>query len=325
MTLPTTALLAAGVTVGVPVALFGYLWTVEKALTPFSERTRRRFRPWAWLAPALILIGVFLFYPMLNTVLLSFRDADSGRWAGLANFRYLLDDGEAHSALRNSLMWVVLLTAGCLLFGLAIALLADRVRYEVGVKSIVVMPTAVSFVAGAVIWKFMFDYQPAGFAQTGTLNAAWTTVSRQPPVAWLVDTSTNNSALITVGIWMTTGFATVIISAALKMVPAELTEAARIDGANSWQLLRHVLLPQLRPTLTVVATLLAISAFKAFDVVYVMTNGNYHTDVIANLLYQQLFINQDFGRASAVAVLLTAVISPILAINVRTLRREGRE
>ena len=323
MTLTTTALLAVGVTVGVPSALFGYLWAVEKLLTPFSERTRRRFRPWAWLAPALLLTGVLLLYPMLNTLVLSFRSADSRRWSGLANYRYLVDDGQARSALRNSLMWVVVLTVGCLLLGLAVALLADRVRYEVGVKSIVVLPTAVSFVAGAVIWKFMFDYQPPGFAQTGTLNAAWTTVSRQPPVAWLVDTSTNNSALITVGIWMTTGFATVIISAALKMLPAELTEAARIDGANSRQLLRYVLLPQLRPTLTVVATLLAISAFKAFDVVYVMTNGNYRTDVIANLLYQQLFIDQDYGRAGAVAVLLTVVISPVLVVNVRALRREG--
>jgi alpha-glucoside transport system permease protein len=139
-----------------------------------------------------------------------------------------------------------------------------------------------------------------------------------------VELSTNNPALIMVGVWMTTGFATVIISAALKMVPAELVESARIDGAGGWQTLRYVLLPQLRPTLTVVATLLAISAFKAFDVVYVMTNGNYNTDVIANLLYQQLFIDQDYGRASAVAVLLTVVISPILVLNIRTLRREWR-
>ena len=232
MTLTSSVLLAAAVTAGVPVALFGYLWTVEKALTPLPERTRRRLRPWAWLAPALVLVGVFLLYPMLNTLVLSLRNSGSTGWAGLSNFRYLLDDATVHAALRNSLLWVVLLTGGCLLVGLAIALLADRVRYEVAVKSIVVLPTAVSFVAGAVIWGFMFNYQPAGFPQTGTLNAIWTELSRQPPVAWLVDNSTNNAALILVGVWMTTGFATVIISAALKMVPAELVESARIDGAS---------------------------------------------------------------------------------------------
>jgi alpha-glucoside transport system permease protein len=203
-----------------------------------------------------------------------------------------------------------------------IAVLADRVRYEVLAKSVVVLPTAVSFVAGAVIWKFMYDYQPPGFPQTGTLNAVWTAVSRQQPVAWLVDTLTNNPALISVGVWMTTGFATVVISAALKMVPADLIEAARIDEATGWQSFRFVVLPQLRPTVTVVATLLSISALKAFDVVYVMTNGNYRTDVIANLLYRQLFINQDYGRASAVAVLLAVLISPVLVLNIRALRRE---
>jgi alpha-glucoside transport system permease protein len=318
-----TVLTAAAVTVGFPFVLLGYLWLVERLLRLAPQGARSVLRPWAWLGPALILVGVFLLYPMLHTVELSFRDAGGTAWAGLTNYGYLLTSGDVRSALGNNVFWLVLLTAGCLAFGLVIAVLADRVRYEVAAKSVVVLPTAVSFVAGAVIWKFMFDYQPPGFPQTGTLNALWTGVSQREPVAWLVDTLTNNGALITVGVWMTTGFATVVISAALKMVPAQLVEAACIDGASGWQTFRHVVLPQLRPTLTVVATLLAISAFKAFDVVYVMTNGNYRTDVIANLLYRQLFINQDYGRASAVAVLLAVLISPILVLNIRALRREA--
>lgn len=319
----STVLMAAAVTVGVPLLVYGYLRAVEVALRPVPERIRRRARPWAWLGPALALVGTFLLYPMASTAVLSLRDATSSAWAGLDNYAYLLTSEEIRAALRNNLIWLVLLTVGCLVLGLVIAVLADRVRYEVLAKSTVVLPTAVSFVAGAVIWKFMFDYQPPGLPQTGTLNAAWTATTGQPPVAWLVDTMTNNPALVTVGVWMTTGFATVVLSAALKAVPSELIDAARIDGAGGWQVLRHVLLPQLRPTLTVLATLLAISAVKAFDVVYVMTNGNFDTDVIANVLYRQLFIHSDYGRASAIAVLLAVLITPVLVLNIRTLKREG--
>jgi alpha-glucoside transport system permease protein len=189
---------------------------------------------------------------------------------------------------------------------------------------VVVAPTAISFICGAIIWRFMYDYQAPGLPQVGTLNALWADGLGQAPVAWLVDTATNNYALIMVGLWSTLGFATVIVSAALKGVPTELTDAARVDGASDWQVFRHVVLPQLRPTLVVVATLVAIAALKAFDIVYVLTNGNYGTNVIANLLYSQLFIHQDAGRASAVALLLTALALPLFVLNARAVRREGR-
>lgn len=216
----------------------------------------------------------------------------------------------------------MLLTGGCLLVGVVVAVLADRVRYEAVAKAAIVLPTAIPFVAGAVVWRFMYQYQPPGLPQTGTVNAVWTAISAAAPVAWLVENSTNNVALITVGVWMTAGLATVIVSAALKSIPAELHEAARVDGASAWQAFRHITLPHLRPAIVVTATLLAVTAFKAFDIVYVMTNGNFDTDVIANTMYRQLFVDQHYGRASAIAVLLAVLAVPILLLNARAARAE---
>lgn len=308
---------------GAPLLLLGWLWLADRIAAAVPHRRRAAVTGWLWLAPALALTGVFLVWPLVNTVWLSLRDARSTAWNGADNYRYLATDGAVHAALRNNLLWLVLLTGGCLLVGLLVAVLADGVRYEAVAKAAVVLPTAIPFVAGAVVWRFMYQYQPPGLPQTGTANAVFTGVTGADPVAWLVDGRTNNAALIGVGVWMTAGFATVILSVALKGVPAELREAARIDGAGGWQTFRYVIAPQLRPTVVVTATLLAISAFKAFDIVYVMTNGNYSTDVIANLMYRQLFVDRDYGRASAIAVLLGVVALPVLVLNARSARTEG--
>jgi alpha-glucoside transport system permease protein len=316
-------LLAAACTAGIPAALLGWLWLAERVERLLPPRRRPAARAWLWLAPAGAPAAIFLLWPLAYTAVLSFRDATGAAWRGAANYAFLLDSSEVHAALRNNLLWLVLLTAGCLLVALTVAVLSDAVRWEPAAKAIVVAPTAISFVCGAVIWRFMFQYQPPGLPQTGTLNAAWTGLTGSPPVPWLVDSRTNNAALVAVGVWMTAGFAAVIISAALKGLPAELVEAARIDGANAWQVFRYITLPQLRPTLVVVATLLAIMALKAFDIVYVMTNGNYDTDVIANLMYRQLFVAQDYGRASAVAVLLAVIAAPIFLVNASVIRNRG--
>jgi alpha-glucoside transport system permease protein len=316
--------LAGAVTLGVPTFLLGWLWLSERLERLAPARLRRPVRAWLWLAPAVGLLGTFLLWPLLNTVWLSLHDADGRHWTGLANYAWLVGSGDVRAALRNNLLWLVLLVGGCLLLGLIVAVLADAVRYEVVAKAVIVAPTAISFVCAAIIWRFMFDYQPPGLAQIGTLNAVWADGLGRGPVAWLVDTRTNNYALITVGLWSTLGFATVIISAALKGVPTELTDAAHVDGATRWQAFRHVVLPQLRPTLVVVATLVAIAALKAFDIVYVLTNGNYDTNVIANVLYGELFVSQHRGRASAIALLLTLLAVPMFVVNARAGRRGGR-
>jgi alpha-glucoside transport system permease protein len=306
---------------GVGAGLLGWLWLAERITGRLPLRWRRRLLGPLWLAPAAVMMGIYLLWPLVNTVVLSLRDRTSTSWRGLENYAFLARDEQVHAALANNLFWLVLLTGGCLAVGLLVATLADRVRYEALAKAAVVAPTAIPFVAGAVIWRFMYQYQPPGLPQIGTLNAAWTSTTGQDPLAFLVDERTNNAALIGVGIWMTTGFATIILSAALKSVPAELREAAIVDGANSRQTFRYVILPQLRPAIIVTATLLAISAFKAFDIVYVMTNGNFATDVLANLMYRQLFLNQDYGRASAIAVLLAVAAIPVLIVNARNARR----
>jgi alpha-glucoside transport system permease protein len=310
------------------VALLGWLWLAERlagrAAHRRGARTRRAVLGWLWLVPALVLVATFLAWPLLNTIWLSLRDARSERWVGLRNYGYLVEP-EVRAALADNLLWLVLLTGACLAVGLVVAGLAERVRYRALARAAIVLPTAIPFVAGAIIWRFMYQYQPPGLPQTGTVNAVWTTLSGADPVAWLVDRATNNLALIGVGVWMTAGFATVIIAAALTSLPPELREAATVDGATSWQVFRHVTLPHLRPTLVVTATLLAVTAFKAFDIVYVMTNGNFGTDVIANVMYRQLFVFQDNGRASAIAVLLALLAIPILAVNARSMTRgEGR-
>jgi alpha-glucoside transport system permease protein len=313
--------LAMGFIGGLLGALLGWLWLAERIADAVRLRHRRATLATLWLLPALGLVGVYLVWPLANTVMLSLRNADSTAWNGLANFRYLLIDADARGALRNNLFWLILLTGGCLAVGIVVATLADQVRYEAIAKAAIVVPTAIPFVAGAIIWRFMYQYQPPGFSQTGTLDAVWTGLTNREPIAFLVNERTNNAALIAVGIWMTTGFATIVLSAALKAVPVELREAARVDGANGWQTFRHILAPQLRPAMVVTATLLAISAFKAFDIVYVMTNGNFATNVLANLMYRQLFVNEDAGRASAIAVLLAVAAIPVIAINVAAVRR----
>jgi alpha-glucoside transport system permease protein len=175
-------------------------------------------------------------------------------------------------------------------------------------------------VAAGVIWKFMFDYRPPGQPQTGTLNALLTTLPGATPHAWLIEKPTNNVMLIFVGVWMMTGFAMVILSAALKGIPGELLEAARVDGAGEITIFRRVIFPLMMPTVVVVGTTLVIFALKAFDVVYVMTAGNFGTDVLANRMYKLLFLSDNPGGASAVAIILLIAVIPVLVFNLRQFR-----
>jgi alpha-glucoside transport system permease protein len=224
-------------------------------------------------------------------------------------------------AIRNSVIWLVLFTAMSVLFGLAFAVLFDRVRYEAVAKSIIFIPLAISFTAAAVIWRFMYDYRPPGVMQTGTLNAVLG-VFRVDPVAWLVNSPLNTLALVVVGVWMWAGFNMVILSAGLKGMNPELLEAARVDGASEWRVFWHVTLPFLAPTLAVVTTLMVVVALKTFDIVYVMTNGSFDTNVIANDMYQELFSFGQPGRASAIAIVLLLAVLPVMVVNIRRFRAQ---
>ncbi|MDA8411381.1 MAG: sugar ABC transporter permease [Treponema sp.] len=307
--------------VGVPLLLVGYIRLSE----PLAGRRPRRaamVRPWLWLAPTLLLLAVFLVYPVIATMVASLKDADSTHWIGLANYAAVFTSADNLSALGNNLLWLVFFTLGTLLFGLLIAVLSDKVRYESVVKALVFIPMAISFVAAGIIWKFMFEFRPAGEVQVGTVNAILTAlVPGWKPIAWLVNTSTNNAALIAVGVWMWTGFAMVIFSAAIKAIPPDVVEAAKIDGASELQIFRMVTLPLVAPTLGFVATTMMINVLKVFDIVYVMTNGNLGTDVIANRMYKEMFNYHNTGVASAIATFLLVCIVPVMIVNIRRYRR----
>ncbi|WP_053204421.1 carbohydrate ABC transporter permease [Jiangella muralis] len=299
---------------------WAYLRLGDRALAALPRGGYRRLAPWLFAGPAVAMVLLALAFPAVVTVGWSFVD-DGGGFAGLANYAQTLSDEVTRIALRNTVLWVVLLPTLAVLVGLAIAVLAERVRYSALVKAALFLPIAISAVAAGVIWSFMYDYQPPGAAQTATLNAVVTALGGEP-VAWIVDTATNNYALIGATLWTQAGFAMVIFDAALRSVPGELLEAARLDGASEWAAFRHVTLPFLVPTVVVVATTMTVTALKAFDIVYVMTNGNYGTDVLSTVMYRALFTAKDNGLAGAVATILMLTVVPIMIVNVRQFRRE---
>ncbi|MDR2381028.1 MAG: sugar ABC transporter permease [Bifidobacteriaceae bacterium] len=308
--------------VTVPVALVAYLWLGELAIRRLPPRWARRIRIGIWLAPALALMTVMLVYPLVRTIMLSFQDAAGGGFVGLANYIDTFTQADTLRALRNNILWLVAFTALVTVLGLVVATLGDRVRYEKLVRTVVVLPTAVSFVGAGVIWGFIYAYDPPGLRQTGTLNAIWTGIfPAADPIAWLADERTVNGALIFIGVWMSTGFAAVILSAAIKGVPADTLEAARIDGAAESAVFFRVLLPQISSTVVIVITLMGINALKVFDVIYVLTNGNYGSQVLATAMYFELFAARDVGAASAIAVVLLAATVPVIVINIRSFRR----
>jgi alpha-glucoside transport system permease protein len=314
---------AIAVVVGIPAVLVGYIYLTEVALRFVSERWKPRLRPWLWLLPALLFLFFFLLGPTILTILRSFQGKLAGTFVGLDNYAWFLGSGDALIALRNNLLWVVFLTVFAVGLGLIVAVLVDRVRYESVAKSVIFVPLAISMTAAGVIWRFMFDYQPAGQAQTGTLNGIVTFFGINP-VSWLQNQTLalNTIFLIVVMAWMWTGFCMVILSAALKGISAELLEAARVDGATEWQVFQRIIFPLLLPTVAVVSTTIIITALKAFDIVYVMTNGNFDTDVIANRMIKESFVFGDFGHGSALAVILLIAIVPIMLLNISRFRAQ---
>ncbi len=278
--------------------------------------------PWLYVGPTLLILAAYLVYPTLTTLYLSFFDKRSENFTGLDNYVWTFTSKAMRTAFRNNLLWLVLFTALTVSLGLVLAVLADRVRYESPFKSVIFLPMAISFVGAGVIWKFVYAYRPAGKPQIGLLNALWSGWLGQEPIGWLVNRSTNNLALIIAGVWIWTGFCMVILSAAYKGIPKELLEAARVDGANEWQVFWKIIIPTMKPTLAVVTTTMIINVLKVFDIVYVMTNGDYGTEVIANRMYKEMFHFRHFGRASAIAVILLLAIVPVMAANIRRFQEQ---
>ncbi len=309
--------------VAIPLVLVAYQVVADRGLRLLPRRVRGAIEPWVWVGPAAALFMLFLLLPALDTAYLSLLDRRSERFVGLDNYATALSSSDFLVAVRNSAAWLIFLPLVAVFVGLLMAVLTDRVRYGRAARATLFVPVAISSVAGAVIWRFMFDYRPPGAPQTGTLNAALTSlIPGAEPQAWLINAPANSAALIVAAVWMTAGFCMVILAAGLKGIPAELLEAARVDGATEWQAFRGVTLPLLAPTITVVLTTMAITALKSFDIVYVMTSGNYDTDVVATRMFKELFSSRDIGSASAIAVLLMLAILPVMAWNLANFRRQ---
>ncbi|HZW02635.1 MAG TPA: sugar ABC transporter permease, partial [Anaerolineaceae bacterium] len=281
---------------------------------------RERLEPFVFVGPALVLLSIFLIYPTLNTIYLSLFDARSENFVGLQNYIAILGNADMHIAFRNNLLWMVVMTGVCVSLGLVIAVLFDRIKLEPVAKSLVFLPVAISSVGASVIWRFIYTFQPAGREQIGLLNAIQVALGGEP-VGWLTKIPWNNFALIAIMIWLQTGFCMVVISAAVKNVPKELTEAARIDGATEFQIFAHITVPYIQSTLLTMATTILIMVLKVFDIVYVMTRGNYDTEVIANRMYIEMFTFRNFGNGTALAVILFLAVTPAIWINVRNMRR----
>ncbi len=388
----------------------GYFWASNLVLDrvifpargPQAGRNTSRanmLRPWLFLLPALLALGLYLAYPVFATAWLSLNRNTGGELAfvGLDNYRAMFAEAKFRESLRNNLLWLVVVPALSTGLGLMVAQLTDRIRWGNLAKSLIFMPMAISFVGASVIWKLIYDTREAGQAQIGLLNALWLRfeggvwsaillralpallllglagvlawllwgqvgalsrgrlagrVLRGPGMAlgaWLVwvalswawDAATaqlpygqpqfwlqipfwNNFFLMAVLVWLQTGFAMVILSAALRGVPEETVEAAILDGANPFQIFFRIKVPQIMGTIVVVWTTITITVLKVFDIVRAMTGGQQETQVLANYMYDKLFVAVDWGVGSAAAMVILALVTPILVWNVWTARREMR-
>lgn len=308
------------------VGVFAFFW----ALNAITERVGGKFeevvKPWVFFGPALLVVTVFLVYPFLDTVRASFYGdrfvAGERPFVGLANYQRVLTDSETWMSLGNNLQWIIVVPAMAVLIGLIVAVLADRLtaRAENINKSLIFLPMAISFVGAAAIWELIYAIQPGTRRQTGVLNAFLGMFGIQP-ISWYENLLVNDFALMAIMIWMQAGFAMVLLSAAIKGVPGDTLEAARIDGATEFQIFMKVVIPQIASTIVVVLTTILILVLKIFDIVRVTTNGRSNTQVIANYFYT-FFEGGNYGRAGVVVILLVLMTFPFMILNVKRFREQ---
>ena len=282
-------------------------------------------RPWLFLFPALAALGIYLAYPVFETLRLSLSERLPGnrsQYVGFDNYQQMFTEPKFWEALTNNLLWLLVVPALSTAFGLLAAQLSDRVRWGNIAKSFIFMPMAISFVGAAVIWKLIYDTRPVEQEQIGVLNALYLFFGGDQPITWLTQIPTNSFLLMLVLVWIQTGFAMVILSAALRGVPEETIEAAIVDGANPFQVFFKIKVPQIKNTIVVVWTTITIVVLKVFDIVFAMTNGQWETQVLANYMYDKMFRAQDWGIGSASAMIIMLLVSPILVWNVYNARKE---
>jgi alpha-glucoside transport system permease protein len=274
-----------------------------------------------FLGPAVALLLIGLVIPAIRTFYLSFKSDDSSRYVGVKNFTWAFTSSSIQDVLLNTLLWIVIAPVVTTLLGLALALLVDRLKGQAVYKSLIFMPMAVSFVGASFIWRFVYEARDPAQPQIGLLSQIAILLGFNPP-NWILTQPLNTFLLMVIMVWVQTGFAMVVLSAALKAVPDDVIEAARMDGAHGGRLLFFVTIPMIRNTLIVVLTTVMITTLKVFDIVRTMTGGNFGTQVLANEMYSQSFVQFNNGRGSALATILFLAVLPLVIYNIVQLRRE---
>jgi alpha-glucoside transport system permease protein len=317
------ALAGVAIVVGVG-GVFLLYWAMNRIVDYLPDSIRGGVRPYVFVGPALVILAVFLVYPVINTIIISFGDRQGEGWVGLDNYEFVFTDESMLRSIRNTAGWIIIVPAVAVSVGLAFATLADRLRRgEQVAKSLIFMPMAISFVGAAVTWRLIYGFRPEGFGTNiGLLNGIKSGLG-QSPTPWLQEKPWNNLLLMVIMIWMQTGFAMVVLSAAIKAIPDEIIEAARIDGASEWQVFRRIIVPSIAPTIAVVTTYMVINAMKVFDIVFVIGNAETNeTEVIAERMIDWFFLSNHDGRGAAIAVILFLAVIPVMVWNVRQFREQ---
>jgi len=310
------------VVAGVGAALVLY-WVLNKLAELLPGKWEDRLKPYLYILPAVAMIALYVIYPGIQTIVYSFANSQSTAFVGTQNYTKLLSSSGFRDTVLTTLVWVVVAPLAAVLLGLLVATLVDRLRprSEKTAKTIIFFPMAISAVGAATVWRFVYAYAPAGQPQVGIQNAIVTALGFDP-VAWLEQRQyyLNTMFLIIMFLWAQVGFSMVLLSAAIKGVPTDTVEAARVDGANERQVFRRVIVPQIMPTVVTVYVTVIIGVMKLFDIVYVMTNGDFNTNVLATSFFNELFTNFNNGLAAAIVVILMIFVIPVMIFQVRQFR-----
>ena len=304
------------------VALFFIVLGVLFAIA--GRANGKKARPIAlviFLAPALILLLAGLIIPAIRTFLFSFMNPDSNAWVGFDNYYWMTQDPNIRTIMVNTILWILVVPIFTAALGLLLAIMLDRIKHESIPKSLLFMPMAISFVGASIIFKFVYEYNEPDEVQIGLLSTIVKFLGATPS-DWMLSKPLNTFLLMIIYVWTQMGFGMVILSAAIKAVPSDIVEASSLDGASGWRLFRNITFPMIKGTFIVVLATGVVGALKVFDIVRTMTGGNFSTNVLANEMYSQVFVQFDTGKGSALAIVLFLLVTPILVFNIRSLRKE---
>lgn len=306
------------------IAIFAFFIVLAVLFSIAGRVNGKKARPIAivlFLGPALLLLLAGLIIPGIRTILFSFMNPDSNGWVGFENYYWMTQDPNVKTIMVNTVLWIMVVPLFTAALALLLAIMLDRMKHESIPKSLLFMPMAISFVGASIIFKFVYEYRDPGEVQIGLLSAIVEFLGFTP-IDWMLSKPLNTFLLMIIYVWTQMGFGMVILSAAIKAVPRDIVEASALDGAHGWKLFRNITIPMIKGTLIVVLATGVVGSLKLFDIVRTMTGGNFGTNVLANEMYSQVFVQFDQGKGSALAVVLFLLVTPILIYNIRSLRKE---